>query len=389
MCRIIAGEPSGPEYRFNHMGTDRPQLLPALLLSGFTVLVAAFASLPYTETAAIKIAVPAQRLETTVAMNSGGANLAIQRFVVQATDSGQGTATGSIAVPTYATGVVTFHLTCPTSGPCQPITVASGTIVATAKDFRYATQNSATLQAGNQDAPVGIRAIASGAAGNTAPNTITVIPNNQHPNVLTVFNKLAVGGGTDAGAGQVIQQSDVDAAQAALAAKVTDELSAAIMAQAKGQTYIVDGPPVLAFMSDHAVGEQVSTFTLTMIGKEGAAAFFDSAAQAILRASLRPLVLPGYELTPDPIQANYQLVQPAAGTDVFVTADAVAYAIPKVSRSLISTRLTGLSLSDAHRRLDHDFPGSLVEIRTRPVALPWLPLVADHINLTITVAPVI
>jgi hypothetical protein len=363
----------------------------------FAVLVAAFASLPLTETAAIKIAVPPQRLETSVAMNSGGtANLAVQHLDAQVTDTAQGTATSTISLaPRSASGAVKLLFVCTIRPPCGlPWTAPAGLILVTPHGLKYVTESAATFTVGTgQYQTVGIHATTAGAAGNAGMGTQATIANNPRPvgtvgGVLTA-QYLYAAGGTDAGMAQVIQQADLDAARTALAAKVTDELFSAMLNKAKGMAYIVDGPPALDFKSDHGVGEQGPTFTVTMTGELGARAFSDTAAQAILRAALQPLVLPGYELAPGSIQANYQFAQASGNAPVLVTADAVGYALPKISTSKVSAKLTGLSLSDAHSRLGHDFPGSFVEIRTRPLAMPWLPLLAEHISLAITIEPAV
>ena len=52
------------------MSPKRPRLLPAYLLGGLMVLVAALASLPVVEeTAAVRVAAPPQRLDTNVLIN--------------------------------------------------------------------------------------------------------------------------------------------------------------------------------------------------------------------------------------------------------------------------------------------------------------------------------
>jgi hypothetical protein len=48
-----------------------------------------------------------------------------------------------------------------------------------------------------------------------------------------------------------------------------------------------------------------------------------------------------------------------------------------------------MRIADAQRRLSHDFPGSSIDIRTRPLAFPWLPFVGRNIILTMVVEPAI
>jgi hypothetical protein len=363
-------------------------LVSASLLGALAVVAAAAGAVVYSETAAIRIAVPPQRLEAHLAFNSGGmAGLALQHLAAQVTDSAQGTATGISAVgPKYASGQVTFTLVCPVYGTCQPRTEPAGEVVMTAKGFRYTTSSSVYLQPGAQTATVAILAMTPGAAGNTGAGNITIAINGGQ--YVTVINQLPVVGGSDTKVAPVIKQSDIDAMRAALTSRVTAALNTALMSQTSGMTYAVDGPPLLDFRSDHAVGSQVQTFTVTATGKLTATAFSMDATQAMLRAVLQPMVRPGYALRPDPIQADFQFVPAAKTTDLVITADAVGYAVPTVSMSSLQAALKGLSPSDARSRLRHDFPNSTVDLRMTPFALPWLPIIANHINVTVVVGPV-
>lgn len=366
---------------------------PAFGLAAFVVLLVGITAFLYTETAAIAIVVPPQKVEAKVVMNGGGAGgLVVKHIDVQVIDTAQGTATSSAPVAaTVATGEVRFLLVCPGIGTCQPATLPAGTIVATTKGFQYATTSAAAMQKGSPYATVGIRAGAAGAAGNTAAATITVIPNNPRPpGILNVLNLKAVSGGADAGVTPVIQQSDLDAAQTALEAKVTDELGSTMQSMASGMTSVAEGPPGFDVATDHAVGDQAQTFSLTVTGKLGASVFSDTDAQAILRAALKPRLMPGYQLTADPIRAKYQLERAADGVGVVISADAVGSAVPQTAMSTLRIRLKGLSAAAAERRLAHDFPGSSIEIRTGPGWAPLLPLFADHITVRVSVpAPVV
>jgi hypothetical protein len=359
------------------------------VLGALTVLVAVYASLVLTETAAIKIAVPPQRIEATIALNSTAVgNLPVQHLGVGVTETAQGTASSLTIAPAYAAGEVTFRFSCGWQQPCNPVQVPSGTVVATitGRYVRFATQATVTVlpvqPGGYHETTVGIRALAIGAGGNVTYGIIDVIENSPSPG-LQVFNRHPTTGGVTGRVAQIVQQQDMDAVEAALAAKVKSELDSAMSAAAAGMTFIADGSPLMAFQSDRAVGDEAPTFTVTLTGKEGARAFANTAAQAILRAALQPMVRPGYELR-DPIQADYQM-QAGSGTNFVIAAHAVGFAEPKTSISTERDRLKGLGLSDAYARLRHDFPGSEIDIHTRPLALPWLPLMTDHINLTMVV----
>jgi hypothetical protein len=360
----------------------------AVPLGGLGLVVIAVAALAFAETANVRIAAPAQKLEAQVSFNTGEhAGLALEHLRVHATELIHGNATGTIAIGAkFASGQVTLSLVCSVIPPCVKIRVLAGAVVQTPRGVRYKTLSSAFLQQGAQTVTVGVRAVVAGPSGNVGANSITV--GNSAVPMLKVMNRLPVTGGVGPTAGRAIQQSDMDAVRAALVSKANTDLSAALLGASTGMTGVIDGPPSFAFNADHAVGSQVSTFTVTVTGEMTATVFSDEAAQAIVRAGLQPMVWPGYDLRTDPVQADYQITSIRSSTDVTISADAVAYALPKVPTSGMRAALAGRGESDARGRLSHDFRNSKIDIHVTPFALPWLPFIAEHINLTLSVEPV-
>jgi hypothetical protein len=373
-------------------GARRPRLLWICLLGASALIVAAFGSLFYVETAAVRIVVPPQRIATSVQMTGGGASdVALQHLDARVLDTVRGTPTKSTPIaPRYAAGQVTFQLACPGRYPlvpCPPVTVPAGSVLSTPKGRRYTTDATVTLKPGKQRELAGVHAIVLGSAGNTAPGTITIIRNNPRGLPLQVFNYYAADGGVDARVAHIIQQSDIDTARESLAARVTDELRSAIAAKAAGLTYFVDGPPTLKFSVNRSAGTEVPAFfNATMTGRQSALAFSNDAAQAFLRTALQRLAAPGYELAAGPIQATYQLRPSANGAATSIWADAVGLAQPQISASTIRARVKGTTLADAANRLNHDFAGSAVDIRIEPLALPLLPILPEHINVTVVLS---
>jgi hypothetical protein len=351
-------------------------MVRAYLLSAIVVLVAAGGSLLYTESASVKLSVPPQPVGAFATLS----NLPTQRIAADITESQQGTASTVQIGPTDATGLVVFSC----SPGCQkaPITIAQGTIVTTAKSLGYTTQAPATISTTTGSATVGVRATSPGAAWNADANTLTIIPNYTDPG-LKVTNPAAIAGGTNARSAQVIQQSDYDAVRDALNVKVTNELGAALHINAHGMLYVGDPQPVILVTSDHSVGEEVPSFTITVSGKIGATAFDGSQAKAMMLAALQAKIPAGQELTNDPVQIIYQAQQ--VGPDVFVSAKADGLVIPKLSPESVRTQIRGLSPAEAARSLQRLAPGSLVEIRIAPAAAPFLPIIADHISVTVIV----
>ena len=363
---------------------DRTQLIRAYILSVVVVLVAVLGSLLYMETASVKMSVPPQRLQANVTLSGGpaGADLNTQHLEATATESQVGNASVIQVGPTFATGRVTFS--CTRCGRTVTVQVPEGTLVSNST-VSYATQ-AATKVTRARPATVPVRATATGASSNTAKGTITVINSTPDPN-LRVTNPSAITGGADVHTAQVVQQADVDATRATLAATVTAALDAALRAKAVAMTYIVDGSPVLTETVDHKVGDQVNTFKMTMTGTIGATAFSDSDARAKMRSALDAKVPAGQQLTNDPITINWQVLRAGPNGAVTVNGTAAGYVSPTVSTSTLRNRIRGFSPTEARKLLERAVPGSTVEISTKPVAVPWLPLIAEHITITVTVAP--
>jgi len=366
------------------MVPGRTQIVRAYLLSAVVVLAAAGGSLLYTETASVKLSVPRQSIEAYVTLSGGstGGPLTTQRMQVNITESQQGTASTVQISPTYASGQVVFRC----SPACQraPVTIAQGQLITTARSLGYATQEPATITTTTGEATVTVRAVSPGADWNADIGTLTIIADNSDSG-LKVTNPVAIAGGASARSAQVIQPSDYDTVRNALNVKVTNELGVALFANANGTDYVGDPWSIITVTSDHAVGDETPSFTIKTTGTEGATAFSESQANAIMLAALMAKVPPGQELTNDRIQYIYQSHQVAPNADVLVTGKADGFVVPKLSPQALRTQIRGLSPAEATRSLQRSEPGSQVEIRISPSWVPWLPIIEDHISLTVVV----
>jgi hypothetical protein len=362
------------------MALSRTQLLVAYILSALAVLFAAAGSLLFTETADVKLSVPPQRVVALITLAAG---LQTQRIHADVTDSQQGTASTVLTNPIYAAGQVVF--TCSPACKQAPLTIPQGTLVTTAKSLGYATQAPAQITTTTgSSASVPVRATAPGAAWNADPNTLTTVANSPDAN-LHVTNPTPISGGANPRSAQVIQQSDFDAVRNALTVKVNDELAVALKFNAHGMSLVADGQPVINLTSDHNVGDETATFTITMTGTSAAVAYSDSQAQALLRSALQAKIPAGDELTNDPIEAVYQIGQSNANGDVSLIGKASGFAIPKLSQQTLRSQIRALTPAQAARSLQRSAPGSVIEIRISPSTMPWLPVIADHIALTVVV----
>ncbi len=367
------------------MTQNRTQLIRAYILSVVVVLVAVLGSLLYMETASVKLSVPPQKLVANVTLSGGqtGADLKTQHIEATVKATQGGTASVVQVGPTFATGRVVFSCTHCASG--VRVQVAEGTLVSNTRSLGYATQAAATVTR-TRPATVAVRATSTGSSWNTAKATITGIENSPNRN-LQVTNPSAISGGADIHPAQVIQQSDFDFVRLALTGTVTNALDAALKAKAVQMTYIADGSPLLTVTSDHKVGDQASSFTMTMTGILGATAFSDNDTRALMRTALEAKVPSGQQLTNDPIEITWQVQRAGPNGAVTVNGSAVGYVSPTLSTNTLRTRIRGFSPAEARKSLERTVPGSTTEIQISPVEVPWLPLIAEHISITVLVEP--
>lgn len=370
------------------MVQNQTQLIRGIILSAVVVLVAALGSLVYAETATVKLSVPPQKLGATATLSGSqtGGDLKTQHIDATATKSLDGTAMTVFIEPKYASGQVVFKYTCKTGCVTSRFAVSAGTLVTSATLLGYATQAVAVLQPPTWTTTVAVRATSPGTAWNTGKNTITAINDSPTPD-LHVSNPAAITGGTDGRSAPVIQQSDWDAVLNQLTPMVTDALDLALRDKVPDMSFIDNGPPLMTVTSNHQIGDITQTFTITMTGRVGATAFSNSDAVRLIRSALDAKIPPGQELTSDQVQITWQILQTSPNGDITVNGTAVGFIAPKLSTDNLRARIRGLSPTQARKSLETAVPGSTAEIRVSPGLLPWLPLIAEHIHLTVVVLP--
>jgi hypothetical protein len=149
-------------------------------------------------------------------------------FPVEASDSYA--ATGQNVVETAATGTVTFT----SIDTLSAVTVITGTQVGTASGIEFTTTSTVsvpkatvsghTITYGTANAP--IQAVVKGTTGNVPADAITKEPADLVAFGVSVTNKAATTGGTHTVTLKV-QQSDIDAAEVALEAKLEADFATA------------------------------------------------------------------------------------------------------------------------------------------------------------------
>jgi hypothetical protein len=365
------------------MEGQAPRLVPALVLSAVVALAAALGSLLYVETANVKLSVPPQRLQADTTINAGpnGPDLKTHHVDASVTESQSGSASAVPVPPATASGSVLFYCSpaCPT-GTRVPQTVA------TFSGIQFDTRSSGVIPAQGRGLTVPVRAGQAGASGNVAAGSITVIVSPHTPN-LRVTNAEATSGGADARTEQAIQQSDFDNVANSLTAKVTSDLTSALIAKTAGMSYVLDGPPIINLTSDYTVGDKTSTFKITIIGTTGATAFSESEARSLLLSALQTKVPAGYQLTSDPLTTSFQILHFSSRGVVAIAGSAVGFIVPVLSTDKLAAEIRGMTVADARRHLQQKVPGSSADISTTPPLVYWLPLISKHISLSVTVEP--
>jgi hypothetical protein len=249
---------------------------------------------------------------------------------------------------------------------------------------KYATQKSVTLIGPVGSATVAVVAIDAGLIGNTDAGTIRKIQGNTSDN-LGVTNANPTTGGTDARTATIIQQSDIDSIKDVYAKdalpRVTDQLNG----KAQGKKLVTVGSGVQAIArADHAVGEEVGGFTVTIKVAGDGVAFDEKAVQQMLKGFLQRKVPQGSQLTTDGTTLKYDPPTDAtADGHVTLNSHLAGFYTPIFIESNIRGHLKGLSPSKGRAFLQ-TLPNVVdARVTQSPIGLPWLPLFSSRITLKI------
>ncbi|HEX7137518.1 MAG TPA: hypothetical protein VF219_06720, partial [Vicinamibacterales bacterium] len=213
--------------------------------------------------------------------------------------------------------------------------------------------------------------------GNAGAGTIVF---GQFPSYIHVNNPWPIVGGADARSVHIVQQSDVDAANSVLTARVSSELIPKLQAQAGGLSYLTMAAAAFTTASDAHVGDIVPTFMVTVTGIVRAIAYSAGDALARMRRALSQRLAAGYQLMSGPIDATYSILSTGE-----IKGSATGYMVPKVNTRALAMALRGQSLNEARSRIDQSVPGASADIQVSPFALPWLPVLSDHISVVVVV----
>jgi hypothetical protein len=333
------------------------------------------------ETATVTIHVPMHRAAAyaTLTGSRGAGDLPTRHITAQVTEKLTGDAS-PVTLSTYATGFVVFSFYNGCTYDCRgEVMLPAGFDVATAAGVHYKTQAQAFFPFLSSSRPTPVIAVNSGPSGNAAAGVVTEINN---PGPLTVTNPQPITGGTSRNT-HVVLQKDYDAVRAQLTVTATSDAQASMLGKIGGLRYVADGKPAVTVTSDHAVGDEIATFTLTATISLSANGFSDARARQLLRSALSAQFLAGEAVAPDSVSTDYSILQMTPDGQVVVIGTASGSATRSVATEPLRLLIASSSPDQARKTLESAVPGARVDIRVGPFGLPWLPADPNRIRMIV------
>ncbi|MFN8620547.1 MAG: hypothetical protein U0869_07385 [Chloroflexota bacterium] len=284
----------------------------------------------------------------------------------------------------YATGFVRFT----SKNTLISVVIRKGTKVSTNDGRDYQVTEQVLLPKWSGDPPrptveAPVKAMVKGKAGNTGPDTITVVPDYLDTQVVSVTNPEAITGGDRVQVKRVTQK-DCNNARDALLEQLRQDLRVAAAEPGKSGTRFPDsadlGTPQFTPTCQDLVGQQVDQFDLS-VTTTGTVLEVDesqlgTAAQEAFRAAQDPTV----RLEPDSIVA-------APGGEPTVKADRITFPMDVTARATIlfdpetvRREIAGKPVDEAKRILSQ-YGTALLTIW--PDFVPSVPSDANRITLVL------
>jgi hypothetical protein len=249
---------------------------------------------------------------------------------------------------------------------------------------QFAVGSELTVSGGESESAA-VTATSGGGKGNVGANTITSIE-GATPDVtlcLSVSNPAPTSGGVDEKREGQLSQADWDKARAQLQQELGSQISSDLAGKANKGERLSDKVSFQPadFTADHRPGDVVSNFNASMTLKgEGAYYSADDVRQAIA-TNLQRHVRPGYTVTDNGINSDYQVADAAPGGRLTFHAKGNAYVAPKLDNERVKSTMVRRSPAQAKAEVMRTQPLRSVEIDQRPFALPWMPLFSSRIEL--------
>lgn len=309
-----------------------------------------------------------------------------QLVTLQATARVTVEATGvEAAGATRAQGLVTFRNT---TG--EPVLIPRGTVVATSATFpvRFETLIETTLPAGDGltvNVPVQALPHHAGVEGNVGAGRINRVEAT-FAAVVTVTNINATYGGAIQEV-KTVTQYDHDHLLDEARKQVKENARDLLLHQLSGDQFLVPGSiTIIAERPDWTiysaiVGDLTDSVTIDFRAEVQAVVVDERMAQQVAYAGLAPYIQPGLQISQQALsftRGDIIHIEPSGRVTFLMTVRGnIAVAI---DADRVRDRLTGLSVDDAHRRLNNEF---LLDVTRPPTIdtwppwfdrLPWLPV---------------
>ena len=311
-----------------------------------------------------------------------------QSLTVPVHVSGTFPATGIQTRDIRAAGSVRFK----SENTLNAVPIPADTVVATADGVEFATQEDVTIAkasfaTGPTQIDVDVKAVKGGTAGNVAAGTVTIVPADLAPQLISVTNPDAMTGGKHVET-QVVSQDDYDGAVATLTTNLQSALATALADPASVPRGLVVYPATAQLGASQPdqdgttlVGVDEATFALALDASARVVAVNESPINDVAQARLRSVLKPGQKLVSD-VSATNDGGSVVGQTVVYsVTATGLGYVDPDPQAILAAVR--GKSPANARAALAQF---GQADVSVWPDFIDHLPDQSARISITI-VAP--
>ncbi len=341
-----------------------------IALTGAVTAAVLLGGLVHPRTATVTVAL-APRLESVVTPIDGsrGSGYFPTRQVTVSVSDTIRVPTSPFEAGTYATGQVVFsHYSGCTHDCWGMYEMPAGYELLSRTGIAYRTLADIWWKEGTISAPVGIRAEVPGPAGNAGPHMI--LQTRLWPGWMVPDNPKPITGGTSRMTHRVAQ-ADIDGALATLHDSLQSDVQSAMRLNASVLVYEPDGTPRYTYTTNHAVGDEAPTVTVTMTAALSANGFSDAQARERIAEWMPSHV--------GPVRTSYVIESMSPDGDVRLLGFASAFTFTTPDRATWQRRLASMTVDQAKAALLDAFPGAEVDIKNS--GAPALPAEPGRINL--------
>ena len=272
----------------------------------------------------------------------------------------------------------------------EPLIIPLGTVVATSDTFpiRFETLIETTLPAGEGvEVQVPIQALPehAGAVGNVNPGAINRIEGDLS-DLVSVTNPNATYGGATQQRRTVTAQ-DHQRLLVLGRQQVLQRARDVLLHQLTGEQFLVPGSVTIIqerpewTVFNALVGDVAESVSLDLRAEVQAVVVDERQARQVAFAGIAPFIQPGQEVSPDTlnfVRGDIEQIEPDGRvTFIMIVSGNIA---ESVDRDAVRRRIAGVSVSEAHRRLqrelllDPDVPPEIVTWPTWYSRMPFLPI---------------